>query len=238
MSFPMVNLDFFLIPLKDIELATQEFDEKNKITDSVYRGYHLYRGQLSESWENRIAAFKRFRGYEKKAFITELQVISNLNHENIIPFLGYCDEGEEMIMVYEYPVNGSLANYMEDDSNKRSRLTWQLHLEICMDAARGLNYLHSGLGQHDTVIHGSFRYNNIWLDENMKAKICGFGISEFIPSNQPCKQVHKPHTEICHHMDPIYLATRFLKVESDVYSFGVLLFSIFTSEALVRNVRI
>nr|GEW54315.1 protein kinase, ATP binding site-containing protein [Tanacetum cinerariifolium] len=111
----MVNLEKFLIPLKDIELATEDFQQKNEIAGGEYS--KLYRGQLSESWENRTAAFKRFTGYlcdGKKEFLNELKFISNMNHENIIPFIGYCDEGEEMIMVYEYPVNSSLANYLED----------------------------------------------------------------------------------------------------------------------------
>ncbi|GKC42009.1 protein kinase, ATP binding site-containing protein [Tanacetum coccineum] len=191
----MVNLEKFLIPLKDIELATEEFQQKNEIAGGEYS--KLYREQLSESWENRTAAFKRFTGYlcdGKKEFLNELKFISNMNH---IPFLGYCDEGEEMIMVYEYP--------------------------ICMDAARGLNYLHSGLGQHETVIHGSFMHSNILLDGNLKAKICGFEISELIPGNQSCQQVYKPHTNgMISQKDPIYLQTGFLKAESDIYSFDSL----------------
>ncbi|GJT42379.1 protein kinase, ATP binding site-containing protein [Tanacetum coccineum] len=235
MSFPMVNLENFLIPLKDIELATQEFDEKNEIADGEYT--KLYRGQLSESWETGTAAFKRFIGDRcdgKKEFLNELKVISNLiNHENIIPFLGYCDEGGIMIIVYQNPVNGTLRNYLGYPDN-RSCLTWQQRLEICMDAARGLNYLHSGLGQDGIVIHGSFRDSNILLDNNLKAKICGFEMSELIPGNQPCQQVYKPETIRYTklgpdaHKDPIYKETGFLRVESDIYSFGVLLFYLLT----------
>ncbi|GJV21346.1 protein kinase, ATP binding site-containing protein [Tanacetum coccineum] len=229
MSITDANLEKFQIPLEEIKSATEDFHKKNKIVGGEYS--KLYRGQLSESLGNRTAAFKRFiddRCDGKKEFLNELKVISILNHENIIPFLGYCDEGEEMIMVYEYPVNGSLANYFKD-TDKWSCLTWQHRLEICMDAARGLNYLHSGLGQHETVIHGSFMHNNILLDDNLKAKICGFEISELIPGNQPCQQVYKPHTNgMISHKDPIYLETGFLKAESDIYSFGVQLFRILT----------
>nr|GEV02727.1 protein kinase, ATP binding site-containing protein [Tanacetum cinerariifolium] len=229
MSITDANLEKFQIPLEEIKSATEDFHKKNKIVGGEYS--KLYRGQLSESLGNRTAAFKRFikdRCDGKKEFLNELKFISNLNHENIVSFLGYCDEGEEMIMVYEYPVNGSLANYFKE-TDKWSRLTWQRRLEICMDAARGLNYLHSGLGQHERLIHGSFMHSNILLDDNLKAKICGFEISELIPGNQPCQQVYKPHTNgMISHKDPIYLETGFLKAESDIYSFGVQLFRILT----------
>ncbi|PWA79657.1 serine/threonine-protein kinase, active site protein [Artemisia annua] len=231
MSSPVANPENILIPLGEIMSATEEFHQKNEIAWGEYS--KLYKGQLSESWGNRTTAFKRFtrnRRDRKKVFRNELEVISNLNHENIIPFLGYCDEGEEMIMVYDYPVTDSLAAYI-NDSAKRRCLTWQHRLVICMDAARVLNYLHSGLGQHDTVIHGSFMDDNILLDDNLKAKICGFEFSELIPGNQPCKQVYKPYTKGTYsdHKDPIYLQTGFLNVELDIYSFGVLLFNILTS---------
>ncbi|GKE50022.1 protein kinase, ATP binding site-containing protein [Tanacetum coccineum] len=182
MTFPMVNLENFLIPLKEIELATEEFDEENEIPAGGEYST-LYRGQLSERWKNCTAAFKRFSGYRcdgKKEFLNELKFISNLNHENIIPFLGYCDEGEEMIIVYEYPVSGSLANYL-DDPDMRSCLTWQHRLDICMDAARGLNYLHSGLGLHGSVIgHVSMSINQlliqmgtpIWRTAICRTSIC------------------------------------------------------------------
>ena len=228
MSSSGLNLENLLIPLEEIALATKNFSNENEITDGKFSV--VYRGQLSEFWKNRMAAFKRFnegRRQGKEEFLDELKFISKFNHENIVHFIGYCDEGNEMILVYEYPVNGSLADHLLDPE-KRSCLTWSHRLKIFLDVAKGLDYLHSGPGECGRVIQGSVLPSNILLDKSLKAKICGFNFSALIPGNQPRQQVYKPATFKSDYMDPIYLATGFLKAESDVYSFGVLLFRILT----------
>ncbi|PWA76459.1 hypothetical protein CTI12_AA219700 [Artemisia annua] len=226
MSFSCENLENHVIPLEEIELATQNFSQENWISEVEFG--EIYRGELSERWENCTAAFKRFhldRCQGKKEFLNELKFISSFNHECIVPFIGYYDEGGYMVIVYEYPVNGSLADILRDPY-KRGCLTWAQRLKICLGVAAGLNYLHTGLGADGRVIHGSITKSNILLDDNLKSKICGFEISALIPSNQPRQQVYRPNAPDCGYMDPIYLATSFLKAESDVYSFGVLLFDI------------
>nr|GFC97617.1 probable receptor-like protein kinase At5g59700 [Tanacetum cinerariifolium] len=98
-------------------------------------------------------------------------------HHNIIPFVGYCDEGDEMISVYEYASNGSLDYHLEEE-DKRRCLTWVKRLKICLGAAKGLNYLHTGLGEDNNVIHRDFKSGNILLDDNLEAKICDFELSK------------------------------------------------------------
>nr|GEU77141.1 protein kinase, ATP binding site-containing protein [Tanacetum cinerariifolium] len=222
----MANLENLIVPLKEIKLATGNFSKENLITDGVFG--EVYKGKLFERRKNSTAAFKRFikdRCHGKEEFHNELKFIPSLNHENIVPFIGYCDESNEMIIVYEYPVNGSLHL----DDNGLSCLTWAHRLKICMDVARALNYLHSGLGEYGRVIHGSVTESNILLDNNLRAKICGFDLSVLIPGNQPRQQVYKPAaTTRIDFMDPIYLETGFLKGESDVYSFGWILYGMLT----------
>lgn len=183
MSSSGLNLENLLIPLEEIALATKNFSSENEIADGKFSV--VYGGQLSEFWKNRTAAFKRFnegRRQRKEEFLNELKFISTFNHENIVHFIGYCDEGNEMILAYEYPVNGSLADHLLDPE-KRSCLTWSRHLKIFLDVAKGLDYLHSGPGECGRVIHGSVMPSNILLDESLKAKICGFNFSALIPGN-------------------------------------------------------
>ncbi|GJU75268.1 putative reverse transcriptase domain-containing protein [Tanacetum coccineum] len=104
------------------------------------------RGQLSEGWKNCTAAFKHYRGdgdEERKAFQNELKLISTLKHDNLIPFIGYCDEGiRNMVIVYEYPINGIFYDHLKNE-DKRNSLTWAQRLSICLGVARGLKYLPS-----------------------------------------------------------------------------------------------
>ncbi|GJW34707.1 protein kinase, ATP binding site-containing protein [Tanacetum coccineum] len=173
------KLEDLLIPLTEISLATGDFSKDSRIGDGGFGV--VYQGRrLSDRWQNHEAAIKRLdkTGHQgKREFLNELRLISRFHHQNIISFIGYCDEGDEMILVYEYASNGSLDHHLQD-RNKRHQLTWAHRLKICLGAARGLDYLHSGLGEDSRVIHRDVKSSNILLDENMEAKICDFGLSK------------------------------------------------------------
>ncbi|GJR94831.1 retrovirus-related pol polyprotein from transposon TNT 1-94 [Tanacetum coccineum] len=232
MSLTDLNLENFQIPLEEIELATVNFSHKNKISND--KSGDVYRGKLSRRWKNREAAFKCTRQeneytlQQKEEFLNELKIISSLSHESIIRFIGYCDEGNRMIIVHEYPINGSLDHHLAN-SGKRSGLSWAQRVQICIDVAKGLDYLHSGLGEYGSVIHRSIKKSNILLDDNLKAKICGFNLSVLIPGNHIRHHIYKPTVtrEVYgNHIDSVYLKTGLLRAESDIFSFGVLLFDI------------
>ncbi|KAL7616039.1 hypothetical protein Lser_V15G04237 [Lactuca serriola] len=220
------NLERYLIPLKEITLATACFSSKTRIGDGGFGV--VYRGQLSEHWKNFIVAIKRLdpQGHQgKNEFLTELNLISKFHHQNIIPFIGYCDEANEMIIVYEYANNRSLDYHLQDP-NKRHCLTWVQRLKICLGAAKGLNYLHSGLGEDNRVIHRDIKSGNILLDENMEAKICDFGLSKESTRNQQRSHLYTNVAGTNFYMDPIYHESGILRKESDVYSFGVVMFEL------------
>ncbi|KAI3690342.1 hypothetical protein L2E82_48336 [Cichorium intybus] len=229
------NLESLLIPLKEIYLATQDFSAKNQIGDGGFGV--VYKGQLSDQWQNITVAIKRLdpKGQQgRKEFLTELKLVSSFNHKNIIPFIGYCDEGNEMIIVSEYASNRSLDQHLQD-SNKRFCLTWAQRLKICLGAARALNYLHSGLGENNRVIHRDIKSANILLDENLEARVCDFGLSKKGPRNQQHTQVYTKVAGTNYYLDPIYHESGILRKESDVYSFGVVLFEILSGMLAYHN---
>ncbi|CAI9262225.1 unnamed protein product [Lactuca saligna] len=220
------NLENFLIPLKEIYLATQYFSVETQIGDGGFGV--IYKGQLSEHRQKCIVAIKRLdqNGYQgRKEFLTELKLISSFHHKNIIRFIGYCDEGNEMVIVSEYASNGSLDHHLEDP-NKRCCLTWAQRLQICLGAARGLNYLHSGLGEDNRVIHRDIKSANILLDENLEVKVCDFGLSKQGPRDPQPTHLYTKAAGTNFYLDLIYQESGILRKESDVYSFGVVLFEI------------
>ncbi|GJX45427.1 protein kinase, ATP binding site-containing protein [Tanacetum coccineum] len=220
------RLEDSLIPLKDINLAIGVKGPETQIGDGGFGV--VYKGHPSERWQNRTVAIKCLRpeSYQGEyEFRNELKMIFSFNHENIIPFIGYCDEGNEKIIVYEFASNGSLDCHLKD-KDKRRFLTWEHRLKICLGAARGLDYLHSGLGEDNKVIHRDVKSANILLDHNLVAKVCDFGLSKSGLVNQPQAQVYTNVAGTNFYMDPIYHESGILRKESDVYSFGVVMFEL------------
>ncbi|GJU96191.1 protein kinase, ATP binding site-containing protein [Tanacetum coccineum] len=224
-SHQFQKLEDLRIPLDDIKLATRDFSKNYEIGKGGFGV--VYKGRLSESWTKHEAAFKRLNktsDKEKTGFLMEVKLISMFHHQNIIRLIGYCDDGGEMILVSEYAINGSLDDHLEDPK-KRRILTWNKRLKICLGAAKGLDYLHSGLGEGNKVIHRDVKSGNILLDDNLEAKICDFGLSK---SGLTYDHQHSKHyTGVAgtnYYMDPIYHESGILRTESDVYSFGVVMF--------------
>ncbi|MFS7990818.1 putative protein kinase RLK-Pelle-CR4L family [Helianthus anomalus] len=137
-------------------------------------------------------------------FRTEISNLSSLEHKNIISFVGFCDEEDEKIIVYEHAVNGSLDQHLSDPN-----LTWFQRLKICLGVARAMSYLH-----YD-VIHCDVNSSKIFLDKDWEPKIFGFERSTEYPQSWKHRLLFSRHFDNTN-MTPKY----------DVYSFGVLLFEL------------
>ncbi|XP_071718478.1 receptor-like protein kinase ANXUR2 [Rutidosis leptorrhynchoides] len=211
-------LEDFKIPLHEINLAIGVKDQNTRIGEGGFGV--VYRGKLSERWLYRKVAIKFLqpKGDQEQMelnFRSELQMIFNFNHQNIICFIGYCDEGTEKIIVYDLAVNGGLDDYLVKKDNRR-KLTWAQRLKICLGAARGLDYLHSGLGEEKRVIHRDVKSGNILLDENLEAKICDFGLSKSdstVGQLYTHEYTHAAGTNF--YIDPVYYEGGVLRKESD-----------------------
>ncbi|KAL7615223.1 hypothetical protein Lser_V15G06100 [Lactuca serriola] len=231
MSSSRLELEKRRIPLAEIIRATKHFSSEKLIGDGGFD--MVYSGQLSEQWKNRLVAIKRLNpnGCQGDVeFNNEVKMVSNFNHPNIIPFVGYYDDANEKIVVYK-----NLDHHLQG-KNKRLHLTWEQPLKICLGAARGIKYLHFGVGEHRRVIHRDVKSANILLDDNMEAKICDFGLSRLSPRNQPDTHVRTRAAGTWFYMDPIYNERGMLSKESDIYSFGVVMFEM-SSGILAYNTR-
>ncbi|MFS7990836.1 putative protein kinase RLK-Pelle-LRR-I-1 family [Helianthus anomalus] len=160
-------------------------------------------------------------GQGEQQFLSELQILLKYKHKNVVGFVGYCDEKDENIIVYEYAPKGSLDRYLNDTS-----LTWVKRLNICIDVASALCFFHGGVGKQEKVIHRDIKSANILLNHDWKAKLTDFGLSLISPLIQEIDYVIGHACGTLGYLDPLYRELGFLTIESDIYSFGVVLFEI------------
>ncbi|XP_057514374.1 receptor-like protein kinase FERONIA [Actinidia eriantha] len=214
--------------LSEILTATNNFDDASVIGIGGFG--KVYKGSIDNNGTITVA-IKRLKDESKqgaKEFWTEVKMLSKLRHTHLVALIGYCKECEEMILVYEYIVHGTLEDHLYKKSTKESgtsipHLTWERRLQICVGSARGLDYLHTGT--HQSVIHRDVKTTNILLDEEWVAKISDFGLSKSMTS-QSITHVSTELKGTRGYLDPEYFYTHHLTTKSDVYAFGVVLLEV------------
>ncbi|KAL1806564.1 uncharacterized protein LOC108198895 isoform X1 [Daucus carota subsp. sativus] len=225
---------FHRFSLAEILLATNSFDEKCLIGKGG--SARVYKGMIDNG--GTPVAIKRLSFVNKRCggsmFWTEIQMLSKLRHSHLVSLVGYCDEQNEMILVFEYIPCGTLSDHLHRSFEKGYyTLSWIERLRICIGAARGLDYLHTGTSIHQRVIHRDVKTTNILLDDHLEAKIADFGISKIVTANQGCTYVSTAVKGTFGYMDPSYFVTGRLTRKSDVYAFGVVLFEVLSGRRAV-----
>ncbi|PHT68322.1 Cysteine-rich receptor-like protein kinase 2 [Capsicum annuum] len=211
-----------------LEKATRSFDKVNKLGQGGFGT--VYKGVLQDGRE--IAVKRLFFNNKHRAadFYNEVNIISSVEHKNLVRLLGCSCSGPESLLVYEFLPNHSLDRFIFDPS-KGKTLNWEKRFDIIIGTAEGLVYLHEN--NKTRIIHRDIKASNILLDSRLRAKIADFGLARSFQEDK--SHISTAIAGTLGYMAPEYLAHGQLTEKADVYSFGVLLLEIVTGRQNNRS---
>ncbi|RID57810.1 hypothetical protein BRARA_F01162 [Brassica rapa] len=218
---------------KEILQATDDFNPHNKIGEGGFGS--VYKGHLKDG---KIAAIKVLSAESRqgvKEFLTEINVISEIQHENLVKLYGCCVEGNHRILIYNYLENNSLDKTLLAGGYTRSgiQFDWRTRAKICIGVAKGLAFLHEEVRPH--IIHRDIKASNILLDRDLSPKISDFGLARLMPPNMTHVSTRVAGT--IGYLAPEYAVRGQLTRKADIYSFGVLLMEIVSARSN-KNTRL
>ncbi|KAG7534155.1 Legume lectin domain [Arabidopsis thaliana x Arabidopsis arenosa] len=210
---------------KDLVIATNRFSAQRKLGEGGFGA--VYRGYLNEM--DMMVAVKKLSGGSKqgkKEFITEVKIISKLRHRNLVQLIGWCNEKNEYLLIYEFMPNGSLDTHL---FGKRPHLSWDIRYKIALGLSSALLYLHEEGDR--CVLHRDIKASNIMLDINFNVKVGDFGLARLMDHGLGSHTTGIAGT--FGYMAPEYVMDGRASKESDIYSFGIGILEIVTGKKSV-----
>ncbi|KAJ1385250.1 Serine-threonine/tyrosine-protein kinase, catalytic domain [Sesbania bispinosa] len=219
------ELKWRIFPYRQLTKATNNFDECHILER---RGLAIvYYGKLENGREIAIQRFKEDKRHILQRFIDETIILNYMPHQNLVSIYGCSTHHKESLLVHEYLSNGTLAAHLQGTIAESRTWYWLTRLNIAIDIANALDYLH-----YNGIIHRDVKSRNILLDMNFGAKVANFHLSWKLPEGVSVDNTHVTSDIIgtCGYIDPDYVSKGFLNVKNDVYSFGVVLCELMSSK--------
>ncbi|KAL0440569.1 UNVERIFIED_CONTAM: protein LYK5 [Sesamum latifolium] len=208
---------------EDVDKATGSFAESNRINgSSVYHGF--FKGDA--------AAVKIMKGDVS----SEIDVLRQIKHSNIVRLSGFCLHQGITYLVYEYAERGSLSEWLrppKDSVNSERRLDWKQRVQVAYDVADALNYLHNFT--NPPYIHKNLKSRNILLDGNLRAKVANFGLARILDTGD--QTVMTRHVVGTYgYMAPEYIENGLITPKLDVFAFGVVMLELLSGREPIANI--
>ncbi|XAR48821.1 Non-specific serine/threonine protein kinase [Bertholletia excelsa] len=213
------------ISIQVLRQVTNNFSEDNVLGRGGFGV--VYKGELHDGTKIAVKRMESGAMGTKgmNEFQAEIAVLTKVRHRHLVALLGYCTNGDERLLVYEYMPQGTLAQHLfEWEQHGYPPLTWKQRVTIALDVARGVEYLHS-LAQQ-SFIHRDLKPSNILLGDDMRAKVADFGLVKNAPDGKYSLETRLAGT--FGYLAPEYAATGRVTTKVDVYAFGVVLMEIIT----------
>ncbi|XXG67596.1 hypothetical protein AAC387_Pa06g0903 [Persea americana] len=211
--------------LKQIKVATNNFDPSNKIGEGGFGP--VYKGTLPDGSAIAVKLLSSKSKQGNREFVNEIGMISALQHPNLVKLFGCCIEGNQLLLIYEYMENNSLARALFGHEEQRLKLDWSTRHKICLGIARGLAYLHEE--SRLKIVHRDIKATNVLLDKDLNAKISDFGLAKL--DEEENTHISTRIAGTIGYMAPEYAMRGYLTDKADVYSFGVVALEIVSGKS-------
>ncbi|KAF9618123.1 hypothetical protein IFM89_000239 [Coptis chinensis] len=211
--------------LRQIKAATGNFDPANKIGEGGFGP--VYKGVLSDG---SVIAVKQLSSKSKQGnreFVNEIGMLSALQHPHLVRLFGCCIEGNQLLLIYEYMENNSLARALFGPEDGRLKIDWPTRLKVCLGIARGLAYLHEE--SRLKIVHRDLKATNVLLDKDLTAKISDFGLAKL--DEEENTHISTRIAGTIGYMAPEYAMRGHLTEKADVYSFGIVALEIVSGQS-------
>ncbi|CAI0559620.1 unnamed protein product [Linum tenue] len=218
---------------RELATATKNFRQECLLGEGGFG--RVYKGTLASNGQ--VVAVKQLDKHSQgsKDFVTEVNTISVLKHQNLVQLIGYCSDGDQRLLVFEYIPNGSLETHLLEMTPEKKPMDWITRLKIAYGTAEGLSYLH--LQANPPVIYRDLKPSNILLDDDFNPKLSDFASVSFGPDGDSKFPIQSRAMGTYGYSAPEYSGVGQLTSKSDVYSFGVILLELITGRRAIDTTR-
>ncbi|KAK3166445.1 hypothetical protein QOZ80_1AG0045890 [Eleusine coracana subsp. coracana] len=217
---------------RELAAATKNFRQDCLLGEGGFG--RVYKGRLENGQAIAVKQLDRNGLQGNREFLVEVLMLSLLHHTNLVNLIGYCADGDQRLLVYEFMPLGSLEDHLHDLPPDKEPLDWNTRMKIAAGAAKGLEYLHDKASP--PVIYRDFKSSNILLGEGFHPKLSDFGLAKLGPVGDKT-HVSTRVMGTYGYCAPEYAMTGQLTVKSDVYSFGVVFLELITGRKAIDNTK-